>query len=83
MMDDQIQTKLIYQKEKVSYSSLSEVFDLNFKKISRLVPLLPSINSDFIGIKKPSNELHLICHEKAKYIGSIHETLRGFNYMRE
>ena len=70
MMDDQIQTKLIYQKEKVSYSSLSEVFDLNFKKISMLVPLLPSINSDFIGIKKPSNELHLICHEKAKYTGT-------------
>ena len=49
---------------------MSEVFDLNFKKISRLVPLLPSINSDSIGIKKPSNELHLICHEKAKYTGT-------------
>ena len=69
-MNDQIQTQLIYKKAKVTYSSLSEVFDLNFKKISRLVPLLPSIKDDLIGVKKPSNDLYLVCHEKSKYTGT-------------
>ena len=68
-MNDQIKTKLIYNKAKITYSSLSEVFDLNFKKISRLIPLLPSVKNNLIGIKKPSNNLYLICHEKSKYTG--------------
>ena len=76
MMNDQAQTKLIYNKEKVTYSSLSEVFDLNFKKISRLVPLLPSVKGDLIGIKKPSNDLYLLCHEKSKYTGNYTLTHR-------
>ena len=76
MMNDQAQTKLIYNKEKVTYSSLSEVFDLNFKKISRLVPLLPSIKGDLIGIKEPSNNLYLLCHEKSKYTGTYTLTHR-------
>ena len=75
-MNDQAQTKLIYNKEKVTYSSLSEVFDLNFKKISRLVPLLPSVKGDLIGIKKPSNNLYLLCHEKSKYTGTYTLTHR-------
>ena len=69
-MEDDIKTKLIYSKKRVSYSSLSEIFETNFKKISRLVPLLPSITEDFIAIKKPSNDLYLICHEKSKYTGT-------------
>jgi uncharacterized protein YqiB (DUF1249 family) len=69
-MNDQAQTKLIYNKEKVTYSNLSDVFELNFKKISRLVPLLPSVKGDLIGIKKPSNDLHLLCHEKSKFTGT-------------
>ena len=76
MMNDQAQTKLIYNKEKVTYSSLSKVFDLNFKKISRLVPLLPSVKGDLIGIKKPSNNLYLLCHEKSKYTGTYTLTHR-------
>jgi len=40
MMNDQIQTKLIYNKQKVTYKNLSEIFELNFIKISRLIPLL-------------------------------------------
>ena len=76
MMNDQAQTKLIYNKEKVTYSSLSEVFDLNFKKISRLVPLLPSVKGDLIGIKKPSNDLYLLCHVKSKYTGTYTLTHR-------
>ena len=75
-MNDQIQTQLIYKKAKVTYSSLSEVFDLNFKKISRLVPLLPSIKDDLIGVKKPSNDLYLICHEKSKFTGTYTLTHR-------
>ena len=70
MMNDQIQTKLIYNQQRVTYTNLYEIFELNFKKISRLVPLLPSIKEDFIGIKKPSNHLHLICHEKFPYTGT-------------
>ena len=70
MMNDQIQTRLIYSKEKITYSNLSEVFEINFNKISRLVPLLPLVKDDLIGIKKPSNNLYLICHEKSKYTGT-------------
>ena len=76
MMNDQAQTKLIYNKGKVTYSSLSEVFELNFKKISRLVPLLPSVKGDLIGINKPSNDLYLLCHEKSKYTGTYTLTHR-------
>ena len=76
MMNDQAQTKLIYNKEKVTYSSLSDVFELNFKKISRLVPLLPSVKGDLIGIKKPSNNLYLLCLEKSKYTGTYTLTHR-------
>ena len=70
MMNDQIQTRLIYNKEKISYSNLSEVFEINFNKISRLVPLLPLVKDDLIGIKEPSNNLYLICHEKSIYTGT-------------
>ena len=70
MMNDQIQTGLIYNKEKITYSNLSEVFEINFNKISRLVPFLPLVKDDLIGIKKPSNNLYLICHEKSKYTGT-------------
>ena len=76
MMNDQAQTKLIYNKEKATYSSLSEVFEVNFKKISRLVPLLPSVKGDLIGIKKPFNDLYLLCHEKSKYTGTYTLTHR-------
>jgi hypothetical protein len=76
MMNDQAQTKLIYNKGKVTYSSLLDVFELNFKKISRLVPLLPSVKGDLIGIKKPSNDLYLLCHEKSKYTGTYTLTHR-------
>lgn len=75
-MNDQAQTKLIYNKEKVTYSSLLDVFELNFKKIARLVPLLPSVKGDLIGIKKPSNDLYLLCHEKSKYTGTYTLTHR-------
>jgi uncharacterized protein YqiB (DUF1249 family) len=75
-MNDQAQTKLIYNKEKVTYSSLSDVFELNFKKISRLVPLLQLVKGDLIGIKKPSNDLYLLCHEKSKYTGTYTLTHR-------
>ena len=70
IMNDQIQTKLIYNQQRVTYTNLYEIFELNFKKISRLVPFLPSIKEDFVGIKRPSNDLHLICHEKSPYTGT-------------
>ena len=70
MMNDQIQTKLIYNKQKVTYKNLSEIFELNFIKISRLIPLLASITGDTIGIKSQSNDLFLICHEKSPYTGT-------------
>ena len=63
MTNDQILNKLIYNQKKVTYSNISDIFELNFKKISRLIPLLASIKSDFIGIKKPSNDLFLLCHD--------------------
>ena len=70
MMNDQIQTKLIYNQKRVTYKNLFEIFELNFIKISRLIPLLASINQDTIGIKSPSNDLFLICHEKSPYTGT-------------
>jgi len=51
MMNDQIQTKLIYNKQKVTYKNLSEIFELNFIKISRLIPLLASITGDQLELK--------------------------------
>jgi hypothetical protein len=69
-MNDQLQTKLIYNKERVKYSNLLEIFEINFIKISRLVPLLPSIKEDFIGIKSATHNLHLICHKKSPYTGT-------------
>ena len=70
MTNDQILNNLIYNQKKVTYSYISDIFELNFKKISRLIPLLPSINSDFVGIKEPSNDLFLLCHNKAPYTGT-------------
>ena len=71
MTNDQILNKLIYNQKKVTYSNISDIFELNFKKISRLIPLLPSIKDDFVGIKK--NHLmicFLLCHDKAPYTGT-------------
>ena len=49
MIDDQTQIRIIYeQRRKVSYSNICELFDLNFRKICRLVPLLPAIKDDYI-----------------------------------
>ena len=70
MTNDQILNKLIYNQKKATYSNISDIFELNFKKISRLIPLLPSIKDDFVGIKKPSNDLFLLCHDKAPYTGT-------------
>ena len=67
MTNDQILNKLIYNQKKVTYSNISDIFELNFIKISRLIPLLPSIKDDFVAIKKPSNDLFLLCHDKAPY----------------
>ena len=69
-MNDQLQTKLIYNSERVTHSNLLEIFEINFIKISRLVPLLPSIKKDFIGIKSASKDLYLICHKKSPYTGT-------------
>ena len=70
MTNDQILNKLIYNQKKVTYSNISDIFELNFKKISRLIPLLPSIKDDFVGIKKPSNDLFFLFFDKAPYTGS-------------
>ena len=69
-------------KEKVTYSSLSEVFELNFKKISRLVPLLPSVKGDLLESKNPPMTFYLICHEKSKYTGTYTLTHR-INRLKE
>ena len=48
----------------------SELFDLNFIKICRLIPLLPAITDDYIAKKDSLKNLHLICHEKYPYTGN-------------
>ena len=71
MIDDQAQIRIIYQQQKkVSYSNICELFDLNFKKICRLIPLLPAIKDDYIAVKDSLNNLHLICHQKSPYTGT-------------
>ena len=71
MIDDQAQIRVIYeQQKKVSYSNICELFDLNFKKICRLIPLLPAIKDDYIAKKGLLKNLHLICHEKQSYTGT-------------
>ena len=70
MRIEQAQSELIYYQEKVSYSNICDLFELNFKKILRLVPLLPSIKNDCIAVKSSLNNLHLICHDKSPYTAS-------------
>ena len=67
MIIEQTQSELTYYQEKVSYSNICDLFELNFKKIFRLVPLLPSIKNDCIAVKSLLNNLHLICHDKSPY----------------
>ena len=70
MINEETQTKLIYKKQKVSYSNINNLFEVNFIKIMRLVPLLPSIKNDYIAKKNLLNEIHLICHNKSPYTGT-------------
>ena len=67
MIIEKARSELIYYQEKVSYSSVYDLFELNFKKIFRLVPLLPSIKNDCIAVKSSLNKLYLICHDKLPY----------------
>ena len=78
MIDDQNQIRVIYeQQKKASYSNIYELFDLNFKKICRLIPLLPAIKDDYIAVKDSLKNLHLICHEKYPYTGIYTLTLQN------
>ena len=71
MIDDQAQIRIIYeQQKKVVYSNIYELFDLNFKNICRLIPLLPAIKDDYIAVKDSLINLHLICHQKSAYTGT-------------
>ena len=71
MIDDQAQIRIIYQQQKkFSYSNICELFDLNFKKICRLIPLLPAIRDDYIAVKDSLKNLHLFCHQKSPYTGT-------------
>ena len=76
MIHKQTKLKYIPKNQKTSYSSICEIFDLNFKKILRLVPLLPAIKDDFIAMKDSCNDLHLICHDKSPYTGTYTLTHR-------
>ena len=70
MIIEQSQSELIYYQEKVSYSNVCDLFEINFKKIFRLIPLLPSIKNDCIAVKNPLNNLYLIYHDKSPYTAS-------------
>ncbi|MGE4594442.1 MAG: DUF1249 domain-containing protein [Gammaproteobacteria bacterium] len=68
---DEDLTKAIYDAERtVNYSNICELFENNFQKICRLIPLLPSIKDDHMALKDERNNLHLICHEKSPYTGT-------------
>lgn len=67
MIIEQARSELIYYQEKVSYSNIYDLFELNLKKIFRLVPLLPSIKNNCIAVKSSLNKLYLICHDKSPY----------------
>ena len=82
MIDDQAQIRIIYeQQKKVSYASICELFDLNFKKICRLIPLLPAIKDDYIAVKGSLKNLYLFCHEKHPYTGTY--TLTHQNNLKD
>ena len=70
MIIEQTQSELNYYQEKDSYSNICDLFEINFKKIFRLIPLLPSINNDCIAVKNSLNNLYLICHNKSPYTAS-------------
>ena len=71
MIIEQARSELIYYQEKVSYSNIYDLFELNFKKIFRLVPLLPSIKNYCIAEKSSLNNLYLICHDKSPYTATF------------
>ncbi len=78
MIDDQAQIRVIYDKQrKVTYTNVFQLFELNFNKIYRLVPLLPSIKENHIALKDSLNKLHLICHNKSPYTGTFTLTHRN------
>jgi hypothetical protein len=70
-MRDEELTRSIYDAERtVDYSNICELFETNFQRICRLIPLLPAIKDDHVAFKESCNELHLICHEKSAYTGT-------------
>ena len=70
-MRDEELTKSIYDAERsVNYSNMCELFEYNFEKICRLIPLLPAIKDSHLAFKKNCNKLHLICDEKTAYTGT-------------
>lgn len=71
MMCDEYLTRAIYDAERtVNYSNNCQLFENNFQKIYRLIPLLPGIKDNHVALKGGRNKLHLICHEKSPYTGT-------------
>jgi uncharacterized protein YqiB (DUF1249 family) len=58
---------LYNQQKPKSYAQVSDLFEVNFKKISRLIPLLPIISHHSVAKKSGEKDLHLFVEEKTPY----------------
>ncbi|HAN33183.1 MAG TPA: DUF1249 domain-containing protein, partial [Gammaproteobacteria bacterium] len=58
---------LYNQQKPKSYAQVSDLFEVNFKKISRLIPLLPIISHHSIAKQTGEKDLHLFVEEKTPY----------------
>ncbi len=59
--------ELYNQQKPKSYAQVSDLFETNFKKILKLIPLLSIISHHSIAKQAGENDLHLFVEEKTPY----------------
>ena len=62
---------LYNQHKPKSYSQVSELFEINFKKISKLIPLLSITSHHSVATQAGENDLHLFVEERTPYTGTF------------
>ncbi|HIG88957.1 DUF1249 domain-containing protein [Candidatus Thioglobus sp.] len=62
--------KSLYNQQKPkSYAQVSGLFEMNFQKISKLIPLLSILSHHSVAKQEGENDLHLFVEEKSPYTG--------------
>ncbi|QKQ24178.1 hypothetical protein HUE58_03285 [Candidatus Ruthia endofausta] len=55
---------LYNQKEPKTYTQVSQLFELNYQKILKLMPLLKQTSDDYVIKHNSENDLHFIVEER-------------------